>query len=166
MTDSSDSTLLDNLLTAHMAGLRAQAAGDVALRVLDEGEELLAEIDARFDEEVVRVQAALAEQPPPGAGTSTRDRDRLAQGRAAMFSLRRAAELLPLDDEEAAAWLRRKGLVQTLGRTKGGRQRQVVVWGDVLDARAAEAEEKEKGKKDKVHRLPTPGKLRRSGLFD
>lgn len=58
------------------------------------------------------------------------DTDRLAQGRAAIFSLSRAAELLPLADSGARAWLMERGLVHHLAG------RPVVVWGEVLDALA------------------------------
>ena len=56
------------------------------------------------------------------------DADHVALGRAAVFSVSRAAELLPIRDCEARAWLRDRGLIRDLvGRS-------VVVWGDVLDA--------------------------------
>lgn len=53
---------------------------------------------------------------------------RAAMGRDALLTPAEAVERLPIRDEEAASWLRREGLVhQLLGR-------EVVVWGDVLDA--------------------------------
>lgn len=58
---------------------------------------------------------------------SQRDQDRLTQGGAAVLSVRRAAELLPIGDAAGRAWLRREGLVR---RLEGA---DVVVWADVLD---------------------------------
>lgn len=58
---------------------------------------------------------------------SQRDRDRLTQGGAAVLSVRRAAELLPIADSAGRAWLRRQGLVR---RLEGA---EVVVWADVLE---------------------------------
>lgn len=58
---------------------------------------------------------------------SQRDAERLAQGIAAVHAVRRAAELLPLDDKEALAWLRKEGLVLCL------LGRECVIWGDVLE---------------------------------
>jgi hypothetical protein len=63
-------------------------------------------------------------------GTTSRsqtDQDRLAQGAAAVFSLHRAATLLPISDKEALVWLRQNGLVLLLAG------REVVVWGDVIE---------------------------------
>ena len=62
---------------------------------------------------------------------STRDRDRLALGRDAVLSLGRAAELLPMADGDARAWLRAQGLVVRL--EYAGRDKEVVCWGAVLD---------------------------------
>ena len=60
--------------------------------------------------------------------TGDRDQARLAQGDAALFSLNRAAELLPLGDGEARAWLEARGLVRHVNG------RPVVRWRDVLEA--------------------------------
>jgi hypothetical protein len=60
-------------------------------------------------------------------GTSTRDRERLAQGAGAVFSPRRAAELLPGDDTQARRWLREQALIHALN------DKEVVVWQEVLD---------------------------------
>jgi hypothetical protein len=58
--------------------------------------------------------------------------DRLALGRDAVLTVRVAAGLLPVSDEDAVRWIHERGLVCTLGA------RAVVVWGDVLDALRAE----------------------------
>ena len=55
------------------------------------------------------------------------DADRLALRRAAVFSISRAAELLPVRDCDARRWLRDRRLIRELAG------RSVVVWGDVLD---------------------------------
>jgi len=60
-------------------------------------------------------------------GTSQLDRDRLLQGEGAVFSLRRAAELLPGDRHHMSQWLRQCGLVSYING------RPVVVWRSVLD---------------------------------
>lgn len=57
-----------------------------------------------------------------------RDSARLIQGEAAVFSLNRAAELLPLGDTDARAWLEARGLVRHVN------DRPVVRWRDVLEA--------------------------------
>ena len=72
--------------------------------------------------------AVLASERP---GTSTRDRERISLGRDAVLSLGRAVELLPLADGDARAWLREQRLVRTL--QTGGRSKEVVCWGAVLD---------------------------------
>lgn len=59
---------------------------------------------------------------------SARHQDRLALGAAAVVTVATATSLLPLGDKEARTWLRDRGLVRDL------LGRQVVVWGDVLDA--------------------------------
>ena len=84
---------------------------------------LLAEVRALREQ----LGALAAERP----GTSVRDRERLGLGRDAVLSLGRAAELLPLADGEARAWLREQGLVASIevcGRTK-----ELVHWGAVLE---------------------------------
>lgn len=53
---------------------------------------------------------------------------RLALGAAAVLALGDAARLLPMSDGEARAWLHDQGLVRDLAG------RDVVVWGDVIDA--------------------------------
>ena len=58
---------------------------------------------------------------------SQRDQDRLAQGGAAILSVRRAAELLPIADAAGRAWLRQQGLVRSLDGA------DVVVWADVVE---------------------------------
>lgn len=58
---------------------------------------------------------------------SDRHDQRLALGHAAVFSLMHAAELLPIADKEARAWLRRQGLVRRL------LGKEVVIWGEVVD---------------------------------
>ncbi len=59
-----------------------------------------------------------------------RDEARLIQGAAALFSLNRAAELLPCSDGEARKWLEDRGLVRHVNG------RPVVRWRDVLEALA------------------------------
>lgn len=60
-------------------------------------------------------------------GRSLRDRERLLQGLGAVYTVRRAAELLPGNDADNRAWLRQHGLVRVVGGT------EVVVWAEVLD---------------------------------
>ncbi len=57
-----------------------------------------------------------------------RDEARLMQGAAALFSLNRAAELVPCSDGEARRWLEVRGLVRHVNG------RPVVVWRQVLEA--------------------------------
>jgi hypothetical protein len=57
-----------------------------------------------------------------------RDESRLKLGEAALFSLNRAAELLPFADGEARDWLEARGLVRHVNG------RSVVRWRDVLEA--------------------------------
>lgn len=84
---------------------------------------LLAEVRALREQ----LGALAAERP----GTSVRDRERLGLGRDAILSLGRAAELLPLADGEARAWLREQGLVATIEAC--GRTKELVHWGAVLE---------------------------------
>ena len=56
------------------------------------------------------------------------DNQRLTLGRAAVLSLSNAASLLPMRNAEARAAIRRARIVRQL------EGREVVVWGDVLDA--------------------------------
>ena len=84
---------------------------------------LLAEVRALREQ----LGALAAERP----GTSVRDRERLGLGRDAILSLGRAAELLPLADREARAWLREQGLVATIEAC--GRTKELVHWGAVLE---------------------------------
>jgi len=53
--------------------------------------------------------------------------ERLQLGEAAVLSLHRAAELLPLCTKTARQWLRDQGLVFKLA------DKDVVIWGDALD---------------------------------
>lgn len=64
------------------------------------------------------------------AARSQRDADRLQQGAGAVFTVARAAELLPLSTDEARRWLRDQGLVTRI------LDREVVCWGRVLEALA------------------------------
>lgn len=73
---------------------------------------------------VIQPQATIVQEDP---GTSTRDRERLLQGLGAVYSPRRAAELLPGDDASNRAWLREQGLVHT----RNGKEE--VVWDEVLE---------------------------------
>jgi hypothetical protein len=66
--------------------------------------------------------------------------DRMTLGSAAVLSLSTAARLLPVRDADARMWLRARGLVRHL------EGREVVIWGDVLDAL-----EDPKGKPPLVH---------------
>lgn len=66
---------------------------------------------------------------------SVRDQERLSLGRDAVLSLGRAAELLPLADGKARAWLRERGLVVPL--QCGGSRKEVVHWGSVLELLAS-----------------------------
>jgi hypothetical protein len=59
---------------------------------------------------------------------SERDDSRLRLGEAALFSLNRAAELLPFADGEARAWLEARGLVRHVNG------RSIVVWREVIEA--------------------------------
>lgn len=83
------------------------------------------------------------------SGLSVVGADRLALGRAAVLSVGRAAELLPIGEERARRWLMEQGLVRELAG------RFVVVWGDVLDGLGSEgkAEPKRTAPK-KLHTLP------------
>lgn len=110
------------------AGGAANASGEEAPTKADAPDSpavvaLLAEVRA------LRKQlGALAAERP---GTSVRDRERLGLGRDAILSLGRAAELLPLADGEARAWLREQGLVATIEAC--GRTKELVHWGAVLE---------------------------------
>jgi hypothetical protein len=59
---------------------------------------------------------------------SARRDDRLAMGAGAVLSLKDAASMLPLADQEARAWLHERNLVCSI------RGRRLVVWADVLEA--------------------------------
>ena len=65
---------------------------------------------------------------PKTTPKSRREEKRLRLGEAAVFTARQAAELLPLSDDRCLDWLRRRGLVRCLDG------RQVVIWGDFLEA--------------------------------
>lgn len=60
--------------------------------------------------------------------SSERAQARRQLGEAAVLTPAQAAQLLPWDDASAGEWLRRRGLVR---RVDG---REVVIWGDVLEA--------------------------------
>lgn len=65
-----------------------------------------------------------------------RDADRLALGRAAVLTVQRAVELIPvLTETERRDWLRERGLIRYLAG------RPVVRWQDVLDALEDQAEQ-------------------------
>lgn len=55
---------------------------------------------------------------------------RLVVSPGAILSLQKAAELLPIADRDARAWLRRCGLVRNLAG------RPVIIWQEVIDALA------------------------------
>ena len=82
--------------------------------------------------------------------------DRLALGRAAIFSLNTAARLLPWADAKARDWLRAQGLVITLD------DRRLVVWADVIDALTVMRTEVAAAAQRKALK-PTKGKGRRRG---
>lgn len=82
-----------------------------------------------YEVRCLRDQLASMEAGRPGS--SVRDRERLTLGRDAVLSIGRAAELLPLADGEAKAWLREQSLVSTI--ETGGRTRELVHWGSVID---------------------------------
>ena len=65
---------------------------------------------------------------PTRPARSSRATVRLALGDAAVLTPAQAAQLLPIGDTEARAWLHEAGLVRLL------RGREVVIWGDVLQA--------------------------------
>lgn len=81
--------------------------------------------------EVQGLREQLAQLVAERPGTSTRDRERISLGRDAVLSVGRAAELLPLADGEAKAWLREQGLVRSI--ETGGRTKEIVRWGSVLN---------------------------------
>ena len=81
--------------------------------------------------EVRALREQLAAMSAERPGTSVRDRERLVLGRDAVLSLGRAAELLPLADGEARAWLHAHGLVATV--EIAGRTKDLVHWGAVLE---------------------------------
>lgn len=60
----------------------------------------------------------------------SRAEDRLSLGAAAVFSPTRAAELLGGRESEALDWLRARNLIIR----PPGLDREVVIWGDVLEA--------------------------------
>ena len=62
------------------------------------------------------------------AAISNRGAQRLALGSGAVFSVAQAAGLLPIHDRDARRWIRDRGLVRHLAG------REVVIWGDLLDA--------------------------------
>jgi hypothetical protein len=58
---------------------------------------------------------------------SRRSHDRLLQGVGAVYSVGRAAELLPWSDAKSREWLQRSGLVRVV------EGKAIVVWCDVLN---------------------------------
>lgn len=101
---------------ANALGNAAESASDAVVVLLDE---------------VRALRGLVATLVAGRARSSDRDRERIALGRDAVLSLGRAAELLPLADREARAWLREQGLVVELATS--GRSKEVVHWGAVLD---------------------------------
>lgn len=59
--------------------------------------------------------------------TSRRD-ERIALGAAAVVTVHEAVKRLPIADRDAEAFIRERGLIRAL------QGREVVIWGDVLDA--------------------------------
>ena len=84
-------------------------------------------------DQVQRVSPAGSPAPaaPPALGRGELDRARLAQGPAAVLSLSRAAELLPVGRARGRRWLLDRGLVRRLDGAP------VVVWSAVLAELAA-----------------------------
>jgi len=72
----------------------------------------------------------MVEQPglKPPRRRSLRDAERLAQGLGAVYTPRRAAELLPGCDHRNRVWLRQQGLIH---RSEAGKD--VVIWAEVVD---------------------------------
>jgi len=68
----------------------------------------------------------------------TRALERLALGRAALLSVARAAELMPMRDSEARDAIEAAGIVRRLGG------RRVVLWSDCIELARLEAEPLEK----------------------
>jgi hypothetical protein len=61
-------------------------------------------------------------------GVTSRRDERIALGAAAVVTVREAVKRLPISDCDAEAFIRERQLVRSL------RGREVVIWGDVLDA--------------------------------
>lgn len=74
--------------------------------------------------------AGMVEQPglKPRRRRSMRDAERLAQGLGAVYTPRRASELLPGCDRRNREWLRQQGLIH---RSEAGKD--VVIWAEVVD---------------------------------
>ena len=64
----------------------------------------------------------------PRRRRSLRDAERLAQGLGAIYTPRRASELLPGCDRRNRAWLRQQGLIHRTDTAK-----EVVLWSEVVD---------------------------------
>jgi hypothetical protein len=64
----------------------------------------------------------------PTRRRSLRDAERLAQGLGAVYTPRRASELLPGCDRRNRVWLRQQGLIH---RADNGKE--VVIWAEVVD---------------------------------
>jgi hypothetical protein len=82
--------------------------------------------------------------------------ERLALGSAAVVPLTVAARWLPWGQEDAIAWLRQRGLVREVPDVPGG-AREIVIWGEVLDALRGIVASGNKGWRT-VAKVP-PGKL-------
>ena len=78
--------------------------------------------------ESAAVRLYLEQSTTNPARRSRRDEERLAQGAGAIFSPRRAAELLPGDDKVNREWLRSEGLVHK--SPTGG---DIVIWSEVQE---------------------------------
>jgi len=90
--------------------------------------ELLHDLHGADDVDGYEDLAEVTQAEPRPKQRSLRDAERLAQGLGAVYSPRRAAELLPGDDKRNRAWLRQQGLVH---RTEVGKE--VVIWAEVVD---------------------------------
>lgn len=82
--------------------------------------------------------------------SSQRHNERLLMGVAAVYSLTKAASLLPISDSIAREWLRKEGLVVNL------EGKEVVCWADVKDALHAGRgpEEKSSTRRRRLPRVP------------
>lgn len=90
--------------------------------------ELLRDLHGDDDSQGYQEMEEIPEPEPPAKQRCLRDAERLAQGLGAIYSPRRAAQLLPGDDKRNREWLRREGLIH---RSDIGKE--VVVWAEVVD---------------------------------